>query len=55
MPMLATTNLKSEEVYNIMEFEVEYIDSQTVTIADTVFPIDKFAHFFYPSFLLYCL
>ena len=50
MPMLATTNLKSEEVYNIMEFEVEYIDSQTVTIADTVFPIDKFAHFFIPAF-----
>ena len=48
--MLATTNLKSEEVYNIMEFEVEYIDSQTVTIADTVFPIDKFAHFFIPVF-----
>ena len=33
----------------MMEFEVEYIDIQTVTIADTVFPIDKFAQSFIPA------
>ena len=46
MPVLVTTNLKSDEIYNMMEFEVETIDKQTVMIADTVFPIDKFAQSF---------
>ena len=46
MPVLVTTNLKSDEIYNMMEFEVKSIDKQTVMIADTVFPIDKFSQSF---------
>ena len=48
--MLATTNLKSDEIYNMMEFKVEGIDNQTVTIADIDFPIDTFAQSFIPAF-----
>lgn len=51
MPMLATTNLKSDEIYNVMEFEIESIDEKkTVMIADTVFTIEKFAQSFIPAF-----
>ena len=50
MPVLATTNLKSEEIYNMMEFKVEIINNQTVTITDTEFPINKFAQSFIPAF-----
>ena len=43
MPVLATTNLKTEEIYNMMEFHVEQINDQNVTINGTVFPIGKSA------------
>ena len=50
MPVLATTNLKTEENYNMAEFKVEGIDNHTVTVADTDFPINKFAQSFIPAF-----
>lgn len=50
MPVLATTNLKTEEIYNMMEFHVEQINDQNVTINGTVFPIGKSAQSFIPAF-----
>ena len=50
MPVLATTNLKTEEIYNMMEFHVEQINDQNVTINGTIFPIGKFAQSFIPAF-----
>ena len=50
MPELATTNLKTEEIYNMMEFRVEQMNDQNVTINGTVFPISKFAQSFIPAF-----
>ena len=50
MPVLATTNLKSEEIYNMMEFSVEQMNDQNVTINGTVFPISKFVQSFIPAF-----
>ena len=50
MPVLATTNLKSEEIYNMMEFSVEQMNDQNVTIIGTVFPISKFVQSFIPAF-----
>lgn len=49
MPVLATTNLKSEEIYNMMEFSVEQMNDRNVTINGTVFPISKFAQSFIPA------
>ena len=50
MPILATTNLENEEIYNMMEFSVEQINDQNVTINGTVFPISKFAQSFIRAF-----
>lgn len=50
MPVLATTNLKSEEIYNMMEFNVDHIDDASVIIKGTLFPISKFAQSFIPAF-----
>lgn len=50
MPVLATTNSKTEEICNMMEFKVERIDNHTVTVADTDFPINTFAQSFIPTF-----
>ena len=55
MPVLATTNLKSEEIYNMMEFSVEQMNDQNVTINGTVFPISKFVQSFIPAFCQRCL
>lgn len=50
MPVLVTTNLKSEEIYNMVDFNVDHIDDTNVTINGTVFPISKFAQSFTPAF-----
>lgn len=50
MPVLATTNLKTEEIYHMMEFHVEQIDDTNVTINETISPISKFAQSFIPAF-----
>lgn len=50
MPVLVTSNLKSEEIYNMMQFNVDHIDDTNVTINGTVFPISKFAQSFIPAF-----
>lgn len=50
MLMLATNNLKSDEIYNMMEFEIKSIDEQTVMIPDTVLMLKKFAQSFIPAF-----
>ena len=50
MPVLATTNLKNEEIYNMMELSVGHIDDTNVTLNGTVFSISKFAQSFIPAF-----
>ena len=50
MPVLATTNLKSEEIYIMMEFNVDHIDDVSVIIMGTLLPISKFAQSFIPAF-----
>ena len=51
MPMLVTQNLKTESLFNMMEFRIDHIsDGNLLTIGGHTFEYSKFRQCFIPAF-----
>ena len=50
IPVLATKNIKDEEIFNTMQFKIDDIDDRTFKINNIWFDEKEFAENFVPSF-----